>query len=231
MIISLVLAAVCSLALGEIQFSEPFIAAYRAGYQELKAGKHADALRHFTKASDVAEGDHEKGPVYARIGQCHSSFQNWQEAVTAFEQAIQHPIPGKYKNNLRHQRHIEDAFKMLMDIYANRLKDIDKASATLKAMSAYEGVHPSRLADQMKRLAEVCAREKHYDRALKLLNEALAMDGINDDRRSDLLVRIGRIHDRWENHEEALKSYLKAEALPKAPPHRVADAIKHIAEL
>ncbi len=212
-------------------FSDAFIKAYKAGYDKMKAGRHAEALNEFRVAAGIAKTNHEKGPVYTRIGQCLAAQQKWQEAANAFEQATRLPIPGKYERKLRHQRHVEDAFKSLIEIYSGRLKKTDKAVEVLKTMSAYEGIHPHHLADHMKRLAEGCTHQKQYDRAVKIMHQALAVKGLNDDKRSELLGRLGWIHEYSGKHETALAFYRQASELPEAPPHRVADAIKHMGEI
>ena len=54
-ILALLLAAACAQAgKSEQNFGDGFITAYKAGYAELKAGRHTEALKEFRSAAEVA---------------------------------------------------------------------------------------------------------------------------------------------------------------------------------
>jgi len=206
------------------QFGDEFIKAYKAGYEKLEVKQYDDALKSFQTAAKIAKGNHEKGPVYTRIGECLYGENKWQEAADAFQQAIQCPIPGKHERNLHQQKHIQDAFGFLIEIYSKKLKDIDKAKEVLKAMGKFEGVHPHQVVGHMKRLSEGCLHQKDYDRATKIISEALLIEGMNDDHRGDLICFQARIYEHSGKFELALTEYRKASELPKIHPHRACEA-------
>jgi tetratricopeptide (TPR) repeat protein len=210
---------------------DSFLDAYREGYQRLQAGEFAVAGTAFRAAVDLAVANSEKGPAWTRVGQCLEGQQKWQEAADAYTEATKLPREDKPADQLRQQRHIEDALKRLGEIYARYLKDEAGVRAVHQRRLEFAGDHPRHRADAMKQIAESYLREKDLEHMVEWMTGAMAEPGLSAHDLSGFRHAFGDFYNRMGQHDEAVAQYRANADTADGHPHRRADSLRQLGEI
>ena len=180
-----------------------------SGYVQQQHGRYEQAIREFTRATELAPGDPQP---WRRLAQCYADSNRPDEAIATYRRAIE-AQPNYYRNYLT-----------LGTFYFNR-GQFDRAEEQYRHVIA---VAPG-LADGHMNLGLALMQEGRFPEAESQLLEAL-----RDRESRNLLMNIGGLYYEEEQFGEAAKYFEKSLAAGAPSPvlyRDLGDAYRHLGKV